>query len=853
MNRPVNSVLTRAGLSCLALTASLSTASAQTLLLRDDFNDNNPIGWSLLGPSGQFREINQQFVVSGSFGRMQTNTPWATSVAPVHASGSPSGPLPDRQTLEIRADLVSANQNDVWGGIHVVWWGEGVYAFFKGKDEVALLKFFGSEQRLAWFFYENRPLKNQNVTLVFSFTRVGSDLRINTRVLDKDNANAVVFERTVTDTPQADPVLPNRAVIGKIGTADWPGTPWPLVTAPTYVELNLSWVNSQAATQGAAEVVYDNLEVWQYEPPELKIELAVIVSWPLSPGNWILESSAAVNGRYAPLLQTPEIRDSRYQVVVPATNQAQFFRLSQLTAWKEVFLQGAQIGGAAWHSGNGINIDAAGRLYVASVFGGEIVILNRQDGAVIDRLGAAQGVLTPDDVTIGPDGSVYWTDLPYGQVGRRAPDGTVTKQLVALGVNPITFSADGRLFVAQAFLGDGLWELDPNLQQPPKEIIDAPGQLNGFAFGPDGKLYSPANAIGALVRIDVDAKTLTPVAALGPIAAVKFDAAQRLWLLSFSASALLRVNRDSGVIEQTIALPSGGFDSFVPGPNDRFYVTFSDGGVLEVSLDGTFRQVQAGGSMTNPGGVAVARDGDQEVVAVADLLGLSVFDATTRALRKRYNYPGDGIAGALTVSPSTGGVVVSSWIFPSYPSGSSVQEWDLAKGVALRQLVETNVPLNAIEFQGKLVVAELVTGSVAQFAGDERTVLAEGLFVPCGLAASADNLYVADWASGLIHQVVAAGVKLSPTRIIAAGLQNPEGMALDTRGNLLVVETGTKSLVRVNVTTGAISTVATGLAVGAPAYPVSPPTWIFDGVAVAPSGVIYVSSYGENVVYRITE
>ena len=58
---------------------------------------------------------------------------------------------------------------------------------------------------------------------------------------------------------------------------------------------------------------------------------------------------------------------------------------------------------------------------------------------------------------------------------------------------------------------------------------------------------------------------------------------------------------------------------------------------------------------------------------------------------------------------------------------------------------------------------------------------------------------------------------------------------------------------RVNVATGAISAVATGLAVGTPQHPGMPPTWVFDGVAVAPSGTIYVSSYGENVVYRITE
>ena len=69
-------------------------------------------------------------------------------------------------------------------------------------------------------------------------------------------------------------------------------------------------------------------------------------------------------------------------------------------------------------------------------------------------------------------------------------------------------------------------------------------------------------------------------------------------------------------------------------------------------------------ALANPGGVAVARDGDQEVVVVADLFGNDVFDAATGALRKRLRLPGDGHYRPLTVSaPSTGGVVVSSWLF----------------------------------------------------------------------------------------------------------------------------------------------------------------------------------------------
>ncbi|MBI2925633.1 MAG: hypothetical protein HYY24_08010 [Verrucomicrobia bacterium] len=841
-------------LTALALVASVSTAFAQTLLLKDDFAGGLSADWRK-GTLGQLSVIDEQLVVSGNFGPAQTNNPTATHAAGIRSIPT-SGPLPDNQTLELRADLVGANQNDALAGLHFLWMPQGQgYLFFKDGDEVAFLKFWNGATSFAWFFYENRPLKNQNVTLVLALTRVGSDVRINTRVLDKDNANAVLFDRTVTDTPQADPVLPNRAAKGVIGMADLSGTPWPVAKAPTDVELTLTWANPESAPQGAAEVTFDNLEVWQYEPPELKIEPAVIVSWPIAPGNWLLESSATVGGRYVPLPQTPEIQDGRFQVVVPAANQAQFFRLHQLTAWVEAVHQGQTLGGAPFRGANGITKDAAGRLYIASAFGGEIVILNAPDGVFLERLGPAQGVLFPDDVVFGPDGSLYWTDLVFGQVGRRAPDGTVTKQFVALGVNPITFSADGRLFTGLAFLGDALWELDPKLQEPPKLILDAPGQLNSFSFGPDGQLYSPSNTRRSLVRIDVDAKTLTPVGALNrSIAAVKFDAAQRLWLLS--EGDLLRVNRETGEIEQTIALGRAHLDNFVPVANDRFYVTVNDGELLEVSQDGTIRQVRPGG-MVNPGGLAVVRDGDKEVVVAADLESMHEFDAVTGALRKTHQsnfIPPPGVStllGPMTVSASPAGVVLSGWVFPS--AGYNVQEYDPATGSVLRQVIVTNTPINAIEFQGKLVVAEVASGSVAQFAGGERTVLASGLFVPAGLAASADALFVGDWASGLIFQLVAAGAPLIPPRIITAGLKFPEGLALDANGNLLVVETGSRSLVRVNTATGQISTVAAGLALGPPGPQGFPPTYMFDGVAVAPSGAIYVTGYGANVIDKITE
>jgi hypothetical protein len=278
---------TNIALIVLALAASVSTAVAQSKVWSDNFDDNNPIGWNK-GTSGQMNETDQHFVVSGNPGPFQPANPLATHVATYHSIPT-SGPVPDNQTLEFRADLVGGSPNDAWAGLHFFWTLDHGYAFFKDEDEVGLVKFWNGATSLAWFFYETNLLKNQNVTLVLALTRVGSDVRINTRVLDKDAANAVLFDRTVTDTPQADSVLPNGSLRGSVSTSDLAGTPWPVTVAPTDVELTLQWLGPQAAS---AQVTFDNLELWQYASPQLAIQNAVVLSWPLAQGLFVLESAS---------------------------------------------------------------------------------------------------------------------------------------------------------------------------------------------------------------------------------------------------------------------------------------------------------------------------------------------------------------------------------------------------------------------------------------------------------------------------------------------------------------------------------------------------------------------------------
>lgn len=106
---------------------------------------------------------------------------------------------------------------------------------FKDEDEILLAKAWVTspvDVAMAFFYYDSRLIKNQNVTLVLSLIRLGDDVRIGTRVLDKNNGNAVLFERSVTDTPLADPVVPNARVFPACWTLRGPPgrSPAPLET-----------------------------------------------------------------------------------------------------------------------------------------------------------------------------------------------------------------------------------------------------------------------------------------------------------------------------------------------------------------------------------------------------------------------------------------------------------------------------------------------------------------------------------------------------------------------------------------------------------------------------------------------
>ena len=63
--------------------------------------------------------------------------------------------------------------------------------------------------------------------------------------------------------------------------------------------------------------------------------------------------------------------------------------------------------GGPLHGTNGINFGPDGNLYIASVVSSEILAIDPESGAPVSSWGRDDGVIGPDDLAFGADGSMY--------------------------------------------------------------------------------------------------------------------------------------------------------------------------------------------------------------------------------------------------------------------------------------------------------------------------------------------------------------------------------------------------------------------------------------------------------------
>jgi hypothetical protein len=185
---------------------AMALFEGQSMIARvlDDFNDNTLTAWQKFdfgSGIGQMTEANGKLTIGMAMAPGRQFFVAATKTTKTFT-------LQDRRTIEFRVDLVNANQPNAFAVLAWVPTSGSVstlqgYSLAKDVDDVLIAK--GLEQ---YFVDATGAVKNENVTLVLRLTGAGNSVVINAKILDKDATNAVLFERTFTDTAGADPVGP---------------------------------------------------------------------------------------------------------------------------------------------------------------------------------------------------------------------------------------------------------------------------------------------------------------------------------------------------------------------------------------------------------------------------------------------------------------------------------------------------------------------------------------------------------------------------------------------------------------------------------------------------------------------
>jgi sugar lactone lactonase YvrE len=471
---------------------------------------------------------------------------------------------------------------------------------------------------------------------------------------------------------------------------------------------------------------------------------------------------------------------------------------------------------------DGMALDGKGGLFVTQALSNRIVRIDLKSLAitVIAEETDTAPLLAPDDVTVGPDGNLYVTELLGRKVTRLSPDGrhrtTVGSNLGdgGTGTNGIAFNAEGRLFATDLSFADpshpgGMWEIDPQGVKPPVPIVRPLPTPEGFGFGPDGLAYVPEMFAGRIDVIDVDARTVRPlVDGFGYLVALKVDREGRLVVMETDTGKLWRVDRTSGA-RTFLAQAPRGLDNLVLDQDGTIYVSnFVQGNIWRVDqATGVVDPLLPDRSLGFPFSLSEAPDGS---LVVGDFTAVARVAADGQVSRHNRLLV-DGPLQLLT----PGAVQVGTDLYYSDFLPPDARIFRIDPGSGKRQLVANGFGFPWHVRAGPdhhLLVSDQALGVVVAVdpATGRKTPVLQGLHSPSGLAFDGDHgvVYVSDTGTGRVLSVAFSGGAPS---VVATGLTGPEGVAVDHDGSLLVVEGDAGRLVRIDPVHGTRTVVATGL------------------------------------------
>lgn len=482
---------------------------------------------------------------------------------------------------------------------------------------------------------------------------------------------------------------------------------------------------------------------------------------------------------------------------------------------------------------SGLAANRRGHLYIGQIFNNRLTRLELETGRITELAGddetGPDALNGPDELVIGPDGDLYVTEFLGQKVTRVSPNGRRRKVLAA-GVSDgfnstdgIAFNARGELFASDLSFDPehpgGLWRIDPEGRLPPVEVLRPLPGPEGFAFGPDGLAYVPELWGGRVDVIDVARGQVVHTLAEGfeMPSALKVDPAGDVILVETGTGSLWRIDRATGN-RSLIAKGERGLDCLEIAPSGAMYVSsFLRGGIYRVDVKRrALEPIVPRGDLSIPSGLAESSDGTLWVGNTVSVSSVSRSGQVTEVSSGFVDVLDSGEHQLLTFGVVVVGDAVYYTDFVPFVD-SRISRLDLttgARSVAARGFF---LPMGLTEGpDGKLLVYDQAfdqaSGAVLLVdpSSGERAPLVSGLMTPSGLAYDDRHqiVYVSEAATG---RVLAVPLSASVPFPVAEGLTTPEGLALDGDGGLFVLEGDLGALVRVDLESGDVSPVATGL------------------------------------------
>ncbi len=501
---------------------------------------------------------------------------------------------------------------------------------------------------------------------------------------------------------------------------------------------------------------------------------------------------------------------------------------------------------AVMHAIEGISFDLDGTLLGTSIHGQSVYRIDVATGRVTVAVGPPAG--ESDDVAVGPAGTpvagtLAWTAQFSGEIRIQRPGGAPVVALPDVPrVNPIAFSAEGRLFTAQVGAGDDtLWELDLVGGKPPRRVASGRGRLNGFGFGPDGRLYAPQFGTDRLVAIDVDSGEQEIIATgVGAPAAAKVAANGDVYSVDYLNGDLWRTPKDGGA-PRVLARLREPIDSLAIAVDGTIYVSnVADSSVHAVDAASGSSRTVVHGVFTIPLGMGLdTLDGALRLI-VADPFGYRFVDPQDGTVTRPPWAANRGASSAV--------VADARFIAFGWAGSGRVRQIDRASDSVVVDSVAVGAPRGvALTSGGEMVVADARGGRLLRVTAQGVTPLAAGLEEPVALLLDGDGVaLVTEARAGRVSRVdLATGRRTTLVR----GLRGPTGLARLPDGRLVVVEPALGRVVAIDARSNARTIVAAGLKLSLEGLDL--PKNTNAGVVVDRDGTIFVACPGDNSIVRI--